>query len=352
MTKNQQTAQQELRNLLPDKRIKALDYETNLFAFIIYNLINRSEANWFFLHFYKLNWNPYCRHVGKKWLKMDTKYEQKLRNKIFPDLKDVLELDFTLDEHPIPFNYENGYGEVIDDYPGAEYDPIPSRIAMQIPTDNAAFMENYDEYIENYKQNKLTGRYLFDFEFQEARINRYIETLKKYTNGTYSLTYDKIKSFSEENEVALLEYLQYQSIMGKISITDIKYEKNTFVLGNLNKIKIYFKYINKEIKRFEKIDSINFEFDNYEQLKNVIINGEILKLPAGKLKVLRDILKTKDPDDIGSNSLSSQVSKINSAFKEFQKQHGIFDTKHLINPKNDEGIYTINDDFCSLIKGI
>ena len=74
-------------------------------------------------------------------------------------------------------------------------------------------MENYDEYIENYKQNKLTGRYLFDFEFQEARINRYIETLKKYTNGTYSLTYDKIKSFSEENEVALLEYLQYQSII-------------------------------------------------------------------------------------------------------------------------------------------
>ncbi len=204
----------------------------------------------------------------------------------------------------------------------------------------------------------MIGKDLVNFELQEAKIKNFFEQkLEESGNEDFWLTFDEIKSFDKINRVSMFENLQNKLFTGCLTLEEIKYlnednEKQCCVLNSIGKFKLNIRYQNKSVTKFEKIDSIKFEFDNYEQLKNVIINGEILKLPAGKLKVLRDILKTKDLDDIGANSLSSQVSKINSAFKEFQKQHGIFDTKHLINPKNDDGMYTINNDLRTQIKKI
>ena len=353
MTKNQQTAQQEVRNLLPGNRIRALDYETNLFAFIIYNLINRSEEDFITLEFIKLNLTPHCRHLEdeKFWLDLCINYDP---INIFSKLEQSLGLKYKIST-PVttPITQENIYGEEID-LDDEDTAPTTTYIKIDIPTENTKFIESYDDYIDVYKKNGLVGKDLVNFELQEAKIKNFFEQkLEERGNEDFWLTFDEIKSFDKNNRVSMFENLQNKLFTGCLTLEEIKYlkednEKQCFALNSLSKFEFNFSYQNKRAKSFEKIDSIKFEFDNYEQLKNVIINGEILKLPAGKLKVLRDILKTKNLDDIGSNSLSSQVSKINSAFKEFQKQHGIFDAKHLINPKNEDGMYTINDDFCSL----
>ena len=173
--------------------------------------------------------------------------------------------------------------------------------------------------------------------------------IKKYKICSFEFDCFK-KSLFEFDPDIYMTRKQLNNILGHKKARKGLYILEYWYKDIFSKFKLNLRAPNKSENKFEKIDSIIFEFDDYEQLKNVIINGENLNLSAGKLKVLRDIRKSKGLDEIGSNSLSSQVSKINSAFKEFQKQHGIFDTKHLINPKNDEGMYTINDDFCSLIK--
>lgn len=357
MKKNQQIAQQELRNLLPGKRIRALDYETNLFAFIIYNLINRSEEDFITLEFMKLNLTPHCRRLEdeKFWLDLCINYDP---INIFSKLEQSLGLKYKIPT-PVtgPITQENIYGEEID-LDDEDTAPTTTLIKICIPTENTEFIGSYDDYIEVYKKNGLTGKDLVNFELQEAKIKNFFEQkLKESGNEDFFLSFDEIKSFDKNNRVSMFENLQNKLFTGCLTLEEIKYlneykEKQRFALNSISKFEFNFRYQNKRAKSFEKIDSIIFEFDNYEQLKNVIINGEILELSAGKLKVLRDIQKSKELDEIGSNSISSQVSKINSAFKEFQKQHGIFDAKHLINQKNDEGVYTINDDFYSLIKEI
>ena len=357
MIKPKKTVQQEVRNLLSDKRIKALDYETICFAFIVYNLINRSEEDFITLEFIKLNLTPHCRRLEdeKLWFDLDINYDP---INIFSKLEQSLGLKYKL---PTPVTAGiptwNRYHEEIDLDDGYA-DPTTTYIKIDIPTENTKFIENYDDYIDVYKKNGLIGKDLVNFELQEAKIKNFFEQkLEESGNEDFWLTFDEIKSFDKNNRVSMFENLQNKLFTGCLTLEEIKYlnednEKQCCVLNSIGKFKLNIRYQNKSVTKFEKIDSIKFEFDNYEQLKNVIINGEILKLPAGKLKVLRDILKTKDLDDIVANSLSSQVSKINSAFKEFQKQHGIFDTKHLINPKNDDGMYTINNDLRTQIKKI
>ncbi len=351
-TKTQKTEQKELKNSSTDKRIKALDYETNLFAFIIYNLINRSEEDFITLEFMKLNLTPHCRRLEdeKFWLDLCINYDP---INIFSKLEQSLGLKYKIPT-PVtgPITQENIYGEEID-LDDEDTAPTTTLIKICIPTKNTKFIESYDDYIEVYKKNGLTGKDLVNFELQEAKIKNFFEQkLKESGNEYFWLSFDEIKSFDENNRVSMFENLQYNLSKESIMLENIIYlaKNTTLALNSFSKFKLNLRAPNKSENKFEKIDSIIFEFDDYEQLKNVIINGENLNLSAGKLKVLRDIRKSKGLDEIGSNSLSSQVSKINSAFKEFQKQHGIFDTKHLINPKNDEGMYTINDDFCSLIK--
>lgn len=361
MAKTKKTEQKELKNLLSGKRISALDYETSFFAFIIYNLINRSEEDFISLDFFKLNLSSNCRHFEdekseKFWLNLGVNYNPE---NVFSKLEQLLELKYNLNTQTSYFTQENMYGEEID-LDDEDTSPTATVIRIDIPTENTKFIENYDDYISVYTKNGLIDKDLVNYNLQEAKIKRFFEQKLEESGKEYFwLSFDEIKSFDENNRVSLIENLQYKLSKGCLSLENIFYLKypEMFVLNSFSKFKLLFKYINKEVKSFEKIDSIQFEFDNYEQLKNVIINGEILKLSAGKLKILKylynvNILKTKAYDEIEPDLSSSQVSKINSAFKEFQKQHGIVDAKHLINPKKDEGIYTINDDFLGLIKKI
>lgn len=94
MAKTKKTEQKELKNLLSGKRISALDYETSFFAFIIYNLINRSEEDFISLDFFKLNLSPNCRHFEdekseKFWLNLGVNYNPE---NVFSKLEQLLEL--------------------------------------------------------------------------------------------------------------------------------------------------------------------------------------------------------------------------------------------------------------------
>lgn len=354
MTKTKKTEQQELKKLLLGKRITALDYETSFFAFIIYNLINRSKEDFISLEFFKLNLTPYCRHFDneeseKYWLNLDVNYNPQ---NVFLKLKQSLGLKYKeQDPFLTPIIQEDIYGEEIDSEDG-DTPQTATIIKIDIPTENTKFIENYDDYISVYTKNGLIDKDLVNFNLQEAKIKRFIDKkLEESGNEYFWLSFDEIKSFDENNRVSLIENLQYKLFTGCLTLEEIIYheEKEKFVFNSFSKFKLHFLKKLETRKPLEKIENIKFEFDKYKQLKGLVINQEYLELTKGQKEILQSVYLNKKIEDYDNfSSLSSQVSKINKLFANFQKERGIINSKNLIlSEKNGRNVdkYYINPEF-------
>lgn len=324
---------------------KFLETPTLIFAIWIYQKLKSNADKGFLFAAKQINFTNIrikfkTEEEENFWITQQTKYYSELQNEILPNLKNFLNLKYTVEVQQGYFTQEDIYGNDITPDVGYEYNNNPETelLLIQIPANNNKFIQAFDEYIKNHSLSMLSGRMCYKITKQKEIIFELFNKISEETgnNKNFYFSITDIETINQKKKIALLEFILNYQKTGLYALEYFNLQQNKGagyeLITDLDKLTI-------EISK--KSDTADEMAKNVKIIKqnNIISLGycnEKIKLEPKEQNVIECLLNTQSigreelldfihSDDV--TSLSSCISKINKKIKNIKTKNNLPNTK-------------------------